>query len=371
VPVAVKDFSRPQPVSFRDHVVPVLSVSGCNAGTCHGSPTGKNGFHLSLRGFEPEADFLELTRAAFGRRANPLEPEASLLFQKAVAAIPHEGGPRFARHSLSAQLMHSWMAAGMPSDGDGHPVLLRLEVLPGTRTLAAPARWQQLAVLGHFADGTTADVTHLTLFRSSEPVVADVSASGLVEFQRSGEVAILCRYQSQAVAIRLTYLQPRDGFRWNNPVEKNYVDRHVFAKLKALHILPAAPCADEEFIRRALLDVCGVLPTPAETRTFLARTEPDKRARLIDALLDRPEYADFWALKWADLLRLRSSVHRAKGVIAYHGWIRRQIDKNTPFDQVARALLTGSGDTFANPPANFYRMGLDIGRYPPVKRAHN
>ncbi|HMF15413.1 MAG TPA: DUF1549 and DUF1553 domain-containing protein, partial [Gemmataceae bacterium] len=361
-PVTVTDFTETQHLSFRNQLAPVLSVGGCNAGTCHGSPTGKNGFRLSLRGFDPAADYRELTRAVLGRRVNSLEPEASLLFQKAIGAVPHEGGQRFARQSLPAQWLRAWLAEGMPDDRAAQPVLQRLEVLPGARTLTAPARGQQLAVLGHFSDGTVRDVTRLSVFSSSAPAIAEVNANGHVEFGRSGEVAILCRHQDQFASLRLTYLEPRPGFRWNGPVENNYVDRHVFAKLQSLSIRPSGSCTDEEFIRRAFLDLCGILPTPAEIKDFLARGAEDKRARLIDELLGRSEYADFWALKWADLLRLRSSTHRTKGVILYHQWLRRHLDNNTPFDRVTRELLTGSGNTFANPAANYYRIGLDIGR---------
>jgi len=362
VPVTVKNFTRPHPISFRDHLVPVLSVGGCNAGTCHGSPAGKNGFRLSLRGFDPTADFVELTRAVLGRRVNRLDPQASLLLQKAIGDVAHEGGQRFDGHSLPAQRIRAWLAQGMPDDSPDRPMLKRLEVIPGSRTLTAPARWQQLAVLGHFSDRTIADVTPLSLFTSSEPATAEVNAGGLVEFGRRGEVAVLCRYQSQVASIRLTYLESRKGFQWSAPAEKNYVDRHVFAKLKSLSILPAAPCSDEEFIRRASLDLCGVLPAPAEVRDFLGQSDPNKRAQLIDELLNRGEYADFWALKWADLLRLRSSVHRAKGVSLYHHWIRRHLEHDAPFDQMVYQLLTARGDTFAQPEANFYRIGLDLNR---------
>jgi hypothetical protein len=362
VPVIVEEFRATAPFSFRDYLEPVLTVGGCNAGICHGSPTGKNGFHLSLRGFDPESDYRELTRAVWGRRINRERPDASLIYQKATGGLVHEGGPRFAKQSLPAQWLRAWLAAGMADDRPNRPGLQGLEVLPGSRTLAAPARRQQLAVLGHFADGSVRDVTHLCLFTNSGPLVADVGASGLVEFTRGGEVAILCRYQDRFASVRLTFLEPRPGFRWSNPPEFNYVDRHVDSKLKTLNLNPVAACGDEEFIRRATLDLCGVLPTPTEIKSFLAGKEPNKREALVDALLDRPEYADFWALKWADVLRLRSSIHRVKGVNVYHQWLRQQIAANTPFDQVARALLTGNGDTFVNPAANYYRIGLDLNR---------
>jgi hypothetical protein len=359
VPVTVKDFAKPQSVSFPNELIATLNVGGCNAGACHGTPSGKNGFRLSLRGYDPPADYLQLTRDILGRRSDRLDPDASLILQKALARVPHEGGQRFAPTSLPAQVMRQWLSEGLRNDPPGAPAVVRIEIAPGSRVMSAPARWQQLAVRATFTDGRVRDVTRLTVFSSSDAAVADVSNTGLVEFGQSGEVAILCRYLDQLLPVRLTYLEPRPGFRWPNPPEHNYIDTHVFAKLKMLSIPPAELCTDQEFIRRAYMDLCGILPEPAATRTFLASQASDKRARLVDALLRRPEYADFWTLKWSDILRSNRKAIQVKGIHVFQAWLRGHIAADTPFDAVVRELLTANGNTFANPPANYYRIARD------------
>ncbi len=202
-------------------------------------------------------------------------------------------------------------------------------------------------------------MTRLTVFTSSDNAVADVARSGLVEFRQSGEVAILCRYLDQLQTVRLTYLEPRKGFVWTNPPVHNYVDTHVFAKLKMLSIPPSDLCSDGDFIRRAYLDLCGILPTTGEVKLFLESKDTDKRARLIDQLLERSEYADFWTLKWSDVFRSNRKTIQVKGIHVFQQWLRGHIASNTPFDGVIRDLLTGSGSTFANPPANYYRVARD------------
>jgi Protein of unknown function (DUF1553)/Protein of unknown function (DUF1549) len=359
VPVTVKEFDRPRPVSFRHEVIGAFNVGGCNAGACHGTPSGKNGFRLSLRGYDPAADYTQLTRDVFGRRTDRLDPEESLIYQKALGRVPHEGGQRFAPSSLPASMMRDWLAQGLRDDPASLPSLTTLDVLPGSRVLVQPARWQQLAVLAHFSDGSVCDVTRLTVFTSSDAAVASVDASGLVEFQQSGEVAILCRYLDALHALRLTYLEPKPGIKWVAPPAANYVDTHVFAKLKMLSIPPADLCTDQEFVRRAFLDLCGILPSLEETARFLADPAPDRRAKLIDGLLERPEYADFWTLKWMDVLRSNRKTIQVKGIHVYQKWLHEHIERNTPFDRVVRELLTADGSSYSNPPANYYRIARD------------
>jgi hypothetical protein len=358
-PLTVTDFDKPQPVSFRNEVIAALNVGGCNAGACHGTPSGKNGFKLSLRGFDPDADFAQLTRDVLGRRTDRQTPDASLMLQKALGRVPHEGNQRYPANSLPARAIRSWLAEGLREDAADVPSVKSIQIVPGPRVLTAPARFQQLAVLGSFSDGSIRDVTRLTVFSSSDPSVAEVNANGLVEFRSAGEVAILCRYLMSLETVRLTYLEPKQGFSWTNPPEQNYIDKFVFAKLKMLSLPPSELCTDDEFVRRAYLDVCGVLPTPAEVKAFLAGTDKDKRAKLIDALLERPEYADFWTLKWSDVLRSNRKAVGVKGVYVFQQWLRGHIDKNTGLDAVVRELLTASGSTYANPPANYYRIARD------------
>jgi hypothetical protein len=359
VPVRVRNFDKSQPVSFRHEVIASFNVGGCNAGACHGTPSGKNGFRLSLRGYDPPTDYMQLTHDVLGRRTDRNDPDASLILLKALARVPHEGGQKFLPNSVPANTVHHWLAEGLRDDTADLPALKHVEVLPGTRLLVAPARWQQLAVRAHFANGHARDVTRLTVFSSSDPAIASVTANGLVEFSQSGEVAVLCRFLDELVAVRLTYLEPRKDFHWSSPAENNYIDRHVFAKLKMLSILPSELCTDQEFLRRVYLDVCGILPTPQETRAFLDSPVKDKRARLIDQLLERPEYADFWTLKWSDVLRSSRKTIQVKGTHLLQKWLRDHIANNTPFDEVTRELLTAKGSTFANPPANYFRIARD------------
>lgn len=359
IAVVVKDMATASPVSFRHDVMAALSVGGCNSGACHGTPSGKNGFKLSLRGYDPAADYDQLTRDVLGRRVSRLGPDASLIYLKGLGRIPHEGGTRFSADSVPARIIHAWLSEGLRDDPASLPMVSRIEVLPGDRVLHQPARWQQLAVLAHWNNGQSRDVTRLTVFSSSDSAVADVNSSGLVEFHQSGEVAILCRYLDQLMTVRLTYLEPKEGFAWNNPPASNYVDEHVFAKLKMLNILPSDLCSDEEFVRRAYMDLCGVLPTAPEVRAFLDSKDAAKRTKLVDDLLQREEYADFWTLKWSDVLRSSRKNIKLKGTFAFQQWLHSHIRKNSPINQVVQELLTGVGSTFSNPPANYYRIAKD------------
>lgn len=359
VPVVVQNVDKPSPVSFRNDVIASLNVGGCNSGACHGTPSGKNGFKLSLRGYDPSSDYVQLTRDVLARRTDRHNPDASLLMLKALGRVAHEGSVRFPASSVPAQTITTWMSQGLNDDRKETPVLKKVNVLPGNRVLNAPARYQQLSVLASFSDGSTRDVTRLTVFSSSEPAIANVNANGFVEFAQSGEVAILCRYLEELVPVRLTYLEPKLGFKWSNPPENNYVDTHTFAKLKMLNIQPSDLCTDQEFIRRAYLDVCGVLPTPADVTAFLASKDAQKRTKLIDQLLEKPEYADFWTLKWSDVFRSTRKTIQVKGTHVFQKWLRNHIDKNTGFDEIVYEVITAGGSTYSNPAANYYRISRD------------
>jgi hypothetical protein len=359
VPLTIADPEKPKPISFRNEVVAALNVGGCNSGPCHGTPSGKAGFKLSLRGFDPAADYLQLTRDMMGRRTDRNDPSRSLILEKALGRVPHEGGQRFLPTSVPAQTLSAWLHEGLQDDPADLPAVRSIEILPGSRLLQHPARWQQLAVQATFADGSVRDVTRLTVFTSSDPAIAEVTNTGFVEFRSAGEVAILCRYLDILMPIRLTYLEPRPGFQWPNPPVNNYIDSLVFNKLKMLSIPPADSCSDQEFVRRAYLDVCGIVPTAEEVKTFLASPSSDKRARLIDTLLERPEYADFWTLKWSDVLRSNRKTIQLKGTHIFQEWLRDRIEKNTPINEIVHDLLTANGSTFANAPANYYRVARE------------
>ncbi len=349
---------RAETVSFRNDVMAVLSRAGCNSGACHGNLNGKGGFRLSLRGQGPDFDFDALTRDMLGRRLDPLRPAHSLLLAKATMTVPHEGGQRFAANSLERGLLHRWIAQGARLDAPGAPTLKKIEVAPRQQVLVEPAEHVAISVRATFSDGRTRDVTRLAVFEPSN-LVARVDRDGVARRQSMGESAILVRYLDRQAVVRLAFVPARPGFVRRAVPEHNYVDRHVFAKLALLRMAPSELCSESVFLRRAYLDALGVLPTVAETRRFLADRRPDRRARLIDELLRRPEFADFWALKWSDLLRNEEKVLDRKGVQAFHGWLRRAILDGKPLNEMARELIAARGSTYSHPAANYYRALRD------------
>ena len=349
----------PAPVSFRNDVMAVLSKSGCNAGACHGNKNGKGGFKLSLRGENPSEDYVALTRDLSARRTNPLEPDKSLILMKATAQLAHEGGMRFRKDSPEYQILRTWVAAGAPRDAASVPTLQGLEVTPARQVLVEPAREVKVNAVAVFSDGSRRDVSRMAVYEQSAEL-AKVSPDGLVSRgERDGETTVIVRYLHLQQPVRLAFVPARPEFTWRAPPEVNYVDTHVFEKLKTMRLTPSAPAGDAEFVRRAYLDLLGVLPTPEEARASVADASPDKRGRLVDALLLRPEYADHWAMKWADLLRIEERTLDRKGVQAFHRWIRQAVADNTPLDQFVRELVAARGSTYANPPANYYRALRD------------
>jgi hypothetical protein len=343
-----------EPVSFRNDIMAVLSRAGCNQGPCHGNQNGKGGFRLSLRGQDADFDLDAITRDMLGRRADRGRPADSLVLLKATAAVPHEGGKRFGKSSLEYELLHRWIAEGLRGDVAAAPTLQRLEVSPREQVLVEPAENVKLTVTAHFAGGRSRDVTRLATFESSN-LNAVVAGDGTASKTRDGETTILVRYLDRQTTVRLAFVPARPRFAWQPVPESNEVDRHVFARLKTLRTQPSELCTDAVFVRRAYLDALGILPTPDETRSFLADPRADKRTRLIDALLERPEFADFWALKWSDLLRNEEKVLDKKGVRLFHDWIRRSIAEGRPLNEFARELISGRGSTYSNPAANYYR----------------
>jgi hypothetical protein len=346
-------------ISFRNEVMAVLSKAGCNQGTCHGNQNGKNGFKLSLRGEDPALDLAALTRDTFGRRVNPQRPAESLILLKATTRVPHEGGKRFAVGSREYDLLLHWIAEGVRADSETTPVLRQLDVTPTEQIVTAPANRVQLRVRATFSDGSVRDVTELAVYEPSNQVVS-VTPNGEVRRTPDNggaliETAILVRYLDLRATAQLVFVPARPGFTWPDLPEANSIDHHVFAKLRALRVRPSELCSDHVFLRRVYLDTLGILPTADETRAFLSDTRPDKRARLIDGLLERPEFADFWALKWSDLLHNEEKTLDRKGVEAFHHWIRQCIADGKPLDEFAREVLAGRGSTYSHPAANFYR----------------
>jgi hypothetical protein len=354
-----------EPISFRNDIMAVLSKTGCNMGTCHGNQNGKAGFKLSLRGEDADWDHRALTRDMFGRRTNPNNPDQSLILLKATAQLAHEGGQRFKKDSREYVMLREWIVGGMKDDDEAAPKPSRLVITPAEKILVEPSNEVQFRVEAEFTDGSRRDVTSLACYEPAAQLVK-VTPQGLAQSTRPGEATVIVRYLNQQVPVRLAFVPNRPGFVWSNPRAQNFIDEHVFAKLKSLRINPSEVCTDTEFVRRACLDLLGILPTAEEARAFAKDRRGDKRERLIDVLLQRPEFADFWALKWADLLRNEEKVLDSKGVQAFYRWIRQSVAENKPEDQFVRELLTARGSTYENPAANYFRALRD-----PVTRAES
>jgi hypothetical protein len=346
-------------VSFRNDVMAVLSKAGCNQGSCHGNARGKGGFQLSLRGDDPDRDFLTLTRDWLARRTNPVDPDNSLLLLKATMQVGHGGGRRFADDSWQYATLREWIAAGSPGDRDAAPRLVTLDAAPDDLLLEAP-QWEfALRVRGRFSDGTERDLTSRAVYEIGTPLV-EVDAEGKGRGLGVGETVVLVRYLDRQAAVRVALI-PERNIAWEprRSPAASFVDRHVDAKLQRLKLPPSEICDDATFLRRASLDLLGVLPTADEARRFVADESPGKRQRLIDELLERPEFADQWALKWADMLRLEEKTIDAKGTAVFHGWLRNAFANDLPLDELVRQLIAGRGSTYSEPPANFYRALRD------------
>ncbi|APW63267.1 DUF1549 domain-containing protein [Paludisphaera borealis] len=345
--------------SYRTDVAPVLSKAGCNMGACHGNLSGKGGFRLSLRGDDPAFDWLMLTHDALGRRINRSAPDQSLMVLKPTGRVAHEGGVRFGADSPESRAIREWIASGASDDVATAPRLKSVRVFPTERIAAPGGRNQQLVVTAVFADGTERDVTRQAAYDPSNPMIAEVSADGMVRVDRTCEIAVAVRYMDGRAVSRLAFIPEGPVVAWNGPAERNLIDKLVFARLKALRIQPSTLSTDSVFLRRAYLDAIGRLPTPAETRAFLADRAPANRERMIDALLERPEFADFWALKWADLLRNEEKAMGQKGVWVFQRWLRDEIAADVPLDEMTRRIVAGRGSNWSNPPSSFYRTNRD------------
>lgn len=345
-------------VSFQREVMAVLSKAGCNMGACHGNANGKGGFQLSLRGQDAAFDYLALVRKTDGRRIDRVRPADSLLLLKPTGQLPHQGGRRFPVGSPEYQLLHDWVAAGASGPNPEEAELQRLDVSPSDAILLGGERELPLRVIAQFVDGTQRDVTRLATYELSNQV-AEVTADGVVRRLTFGESTVVARYLQLQTPVRVAFVSDQAEFAWEGPAPNGKLDELLFERLRELRVNPSPMTGDEPFVRRAYLDAIGMLPTAAEARAFCQSTEPDKRERLIDDLLGRPEFADHWALKWADILRVEEKVLDPRGVERFHGWIRDSIADNKPLDRFVRELLRGAGSTYQNPAANFWRANRD------------
>ena len=352
IPVGSPSLAEETKVSFRNDIMPALSRAGCNTGGCHGHRDGRGNFKLSLWGEDPSKDYEALLAGA--RRVNQKSPAASWILRKPTLEMEHKGKKRFARNSLEYALILDWIKQGATDDHMRAPELQSLTVSPETLTLSEPQRSVQLKVEAVFADGQKHDVSYWSVYSLSN-LVAEVDQGGRLTFQKPGETTVLVRYLDHRVSASLALVPDRPDFIWSDPRPSNYIDKHIFAKLRRLRMNPSGRCDDATFVRRAYLDIIGTLPSAEEARRFVQDPAGDKRARLVDRLLQRPEYAEFWALKWSDLLRNEEKVLDHKGVEKFHAWMRESIAGGKGLDQFTRELLTARGSTYQNPAANYYR----------------
>lgn len=354
VVVRVTGMAQPRRVSFRREALPALVEAGCGQGACHGAAAGRGGFKLSLRGSDPDADFFAVARASFSRRVDRLTPTNSLLVRKGAGLVEHDAHPGLLPGQPPIEVLLAWIGQGALDDPAGTPRLDRIDALGAPADLLR-GRDLQLAVRATDADGRQVDVTRLTTYQSSDPETAEIDRRGRVRFHKTGEVAVLCRHLDRQATVRLTYVEDRPDFVWAAPRPVNDVDRLVFAKLRKLRLPPADLCSDATFLRRACLDLGAFVPPPDMVRAFVADPDAKKREKLIDQLLDRGDFADFWARHWLDALGYNAGRIDPRGAAAYRRWLRGHLLRNTPFDVVVRELLTARGSTYDVGPANFYR----------------
>jgi hypothetical protein len=356
--------AKPDDVTFRNHVIPTLTRAGCNAGACHGALAGKGGMKLSLRGFDPESDWFVLTRQAAARRTDLGNPADSLMLKKATRAVPHGGGTRFIEDSPHYKVVLDWLKSGAPAPKADDATLERLEVFPPA-ILVHPSATKnafRVVVRAVYSDGTAEDVTRWARFGSSEELVARVNEDGAITPAGNGEAAITVAFGTKVATLTVTGPFPADvkAEVFAQSPRHNFVDDLVLKKLQLLRIPPAAQCTDSEFIRRAYLDTCGILPAPEDVTAFVSNSDPKKRARLIDKLLEHPAFVDYWAYKWSDLLLVSSRKLPQPAVWALYRKLRQSVADNQPWDRFARDIVTASGSTLTNGAGNYFVLHKDV-----------
>lgn len=330
--------------SFDEDVLPVLTRMGCNTGSCHGKAEGQNGFHLSLAGYDPAGDYQALVRDQGQRRISPLDPEQSLFLTKAMGRTPHGGGPRLRAGSAEYALLLSWLKAQAPrSLGKTHGKVQSITVEPATAHLDEPGT-QQLRVVAHYADGHRRDVTRQAVFKVNDDTACSVEPLGKASLLRRGEADVIVRYESHVESVRLsTVINPELVFDFARLPRRNLVDQELWKRLESLKVPPSPPASDPAFLRRVSLDLTGEQPTPEQVRAFMADKDPDKRVKLVDALLSHPDHGYFWLVKLGDLLQI-SPARQGNSAYRYQQWIHRRLTENTPWDMVVTKLLTALGD---------------------------
>lgn len=359
IPVKVEKATEERPVSFHLDVMSVFMRAGCNTGSCHGAARGKDGFRLSLFGFDPAGDYFRVTREQATRRVNLADPASSLLLEKAIGSVPHTGGKLFEKDSDYYATLLRWLETGAKQDEGEVPRCDKIEIYPPKAVLEGEGAQQSFIVKAFYADGTTRDVTDLAVFMSNNDNSAPVDANGHCTASKRGEAFVMARFDTHTVGSQVIVL-PKE-LKYEKPeIAGNYIDELVGAKLHKLRIVPSGLCSDEEFLRRATVDITGLLPTEAEYNEFMADNSADKRAKLVDRLLERKEFSEIWAMRWAELLMIKSTNRVSnKSAFLYYSWLTEQISNDVPLDQMVRDLLSASGGTFSNPATNYYEIETD------------
>ena len=360
LPVKVERSTEHPPVSFKIDVMPVFMKTGCNQGSCHGAARGKEGFRLSLFGFDPDGDHHRLTREMVGRRVDLALPERSLLLEKGVGAVAHGGGQRIQVGDEYYATLLEWLKDGAVNDPGEVPTVVSVELFPKGGVLNGEGSTQKLMVRAKYSDGTDRDVTSLAYFSSNNDNSAMVSQDGLITATNRGEAFVMARFDTHTVGRQYITLPKDLQFQWNEIVANNYIDELSYEKLKKLRINPSDLCTDEEFLRRVSIDICGVLPTEEEYYAFMSDDDPNKRVKLVDALLDRKEFVEMWVMKWSELLQIKSSNQVSyKSMLLYYNWLQTRVADNVPIDQMVRELISSKGGTFANAATNYFQSETD------------
>jgi Protein of unknown function (DUF1549)/Protein of unknown function (DUF1553) len=361
VPVKVKDAKVDRPISFKLDVMPIFMRSACNQGSCHGAARGKDGFRLSLFGFDADGDHYRLTREINGRRLNLALPGESLMVEKALGKVPHSGGQRIKEGDEYHKTLLRWLDANAPLDPPTVAQPIAVDLYPNSAVLDGKDSTQQMVVRAKYSDGTERDVTSLALFLTNNDNSAKISPNGLVTAAERGEAFVMARFATFTVGSQVIVLPKALKFEFPAIKENNYIDTLVNAKLRKLRITPSELCTDEVFLRRAYIDIIGILPTVEEYNRFISAAAPNKRELLVDELLGRKEFAELWVLKWAELLQIRSSNQVSyKSMLLYYNWLQDKIARNVPTNEWVQELLGASGGTFKNPPTNYFQNETDI-----------
>ena len=359
VPIAVKQAAIDRPVSFKLDVMPVFARAGCNTGSCHGAARGKDGFRLSLFGFDPDGDWFRLTREMSGRRISVAIPEECLLIEKSIGSVQHSGGERFSAKTELYDTLMRWLTAGAPKDAADVAKPVSLELFPPKLVLEGEGSTQRMTVRAKYSDGTDRDVTSLARFMTSNDVSAKIGEDGLVTAGQRGEAYVFARFATFTVGSQTIVIPKGVKYEWTNVPEKNYIDGLVFNKLKNLRMLPSEICSDETFLRRAFLDIIGVLPAREDYEKFMNDAAAEKREKLVDELLARKEFSELWVMKWAELLQIRTDDNRQvsyKTALGYFNWLQSRVEDNIPFNVMIQELLSASGGTFNLPATTYYQI---------------